>query len=203
MGIAPQNNGGENKEHTGNSPVRECQAKLPPGWYIAAWFWDIESGGLPTEVRGHGSAHEQFAGIDAGDDGHPAHTTPNSGGQAHFSDLAQAPIHLAQAPIQVSCTGIMKSPPLPGSRTPPGLRRGLPVASDSQEATPRVIPTRALSSRSKIVGRRVLGDHCIQHELDAVAQMSDHGSSGFDWVLSCDGLKDGPVCLVGEEHPAD
>jgi hypothetical protein len=34
--------------------ARECQAKLPPGWYIAAWFWDIESGDLPTDQRGHG-----------------------------------------------------------------------------------------------------------------------------------------------------
>src|ERR1700728_3496528 len=49
--------------------VRECQAKLPPGWYIAAWFWDIESGGLPTDQRGHGSAHEQFAGIGIPRDG--------------------------------------------------------------------------------------------------------------------------------------
>ena len=49
--------------------VRECQAKLPPGWYIAAWFWDIESGGLPTEQRGHGSAHEQFPGIGIPRDG--------------------------------------------------------------------------------------------------------------------------------------
>ena len=49
--------------------VRECQAKLPPGWYIAAWFWDIESGGLPTEARGHGTAHEQFTGIGLPRDG--------------------------------------------------------------------------------------------------------------------------------------
>jgi site-specific DNA recombinase len=49
--------------------VRECQAKLPPGWYIAVWFWDIESGGLPTEARGHGSAHEQFPGIGIPRDG--------------------------------------------------------------------------------------------------------------------------------------
>jgi hypothetical protein len=49
--------------------VRECQAKLPPGWYIAAWFWDIESGGLPTDQRGHGSGHEQFADIGIPRDG--------------------------------------------------------------------------------------------------------------------------------------
>src|SRR6266571_2969622 len=25
--------------------AREVQAKLPPGWFIAAWFWDIEAAG--------------------------------------------------------------------------------------------------------------------------------------------------------------
>src|SRR5262249_20634362 len=38
--------------------AREAQAKLPRGWFIAAWFWDIESGGLDLEQRGHGTAHE-------------------------------------------------------------------------------------------------------------------------------------------------
>lgn len=38
--------------------AREVQAKLPPGWFIAAWFWDIESGGLDLEQRGHGTAHQ-------------------------------------------------------------------------------------------------------------------------------------------------
>jgi site-specific DNA recombinase len=49
--------------------ARECQAKLSAGWYIAAWFWDIESGGLPTDQRGHGSAHQQFADIGIPRDG--------------------------------------------------------------------------------------------------------------------------------------
>jgi resolvase-like protein len=40
--------------------AREVQAKLPPGWFIAAWFWDIESGGLDLEQRGHGTAHEHL-----------------------------------------------------------------------------------------------------------------------------------------------
>ena len=40
-----------------------------PGWYIAAWFWDIESGGLDIEQRGHGTAHEQFAAIGIPRDG--------------------------------------------------------------------------------------------------------------------------------------
>ena len=40
--------------------VRECEAKLPPGMFIAAYYWDIESGGLDIAARGHGTAHEQF-----------------------------------------------------------------------------------------------------------------------------------------------
>ncbi len=40
--------------------VRSVQEKAPPGSFIAAWFWDIESGGLDLEARGHGSAHEKF-----------------------------------------------------------------------------------------------------------------------------------------------
>jgi site-specific DNA recombinase len=38
--------------------AREVQAKLPPGWFISAWFWDVESGGLDLEQRGHGTAHQ-------------------------------------------------------------------------------------------------------------------------------------------------
>jgi site-specific DNA recombinase len=38
--------------------AREVQEKLPPGWFIGAWFWDIESGGLDLEQRGHGDAHQ-------------------------------------------------------------------------------------------------------------------------------------------------
>lgn len=38
--------------------VRSSQAALPPGWFIAAWYWDVESGGLDIEQRGHGTAHQ-------------------------------------------------------------------------------------------------------------------------------------------------
>jgi site-specific DNA recombinase len=62
--------------------ARECQAKLPQGWYIAAWFWDIESGGLPTEARGHGDAHEQFTGIGL----------PRDGGLADLLTEAASPV---------------------------------------------------------------------------------------------------------------
>src|SRR5215471_19310644 len=40
--------------------ARSAQEGAPPGSFIAAWFWDIESGGLDLEARGHGSAHERF-----------------------------------------------------------------------------------------------------------------------------------------------
>jgi site-specific DNA recombinase len=38
--------------------LREVQDKLPPGWFIAAHYWDIESGGMDLDKRGHGTAHE-------------------------------------------------------------------------------------------------------------------------------------------------
>src|SRR5215469_3729131 len=38
--------------------VRSAQEKAPAGSFIAAWYWDIESGGLDLEQRGHGTAHE-------------------------------------------------------------------------------------------------------------------------------------------------
>jgi hypothetical protein len=40
--------------------ARCAQEKAPPGSFIAAWFWDIESGGMDLEQRGRGSVHERF-----------------------------------------------------------------------------------------------------------------------------------------------
>src|SRR5215467_13803254 len=60
--------------------AREVQAKLPPGWFIAAWFWDIESGGLDLEQRGHGTAHQ---GVDVG--------LPRDGGLAALLAEAAGP----------------------------------------------------------------------------------------------------------------
>ena len=56
------------------------QEKAPPGSFIAAWFWDIESGGLDIEQRGHGTAHERF---DVG--------IPRDGGIADLLAEAAAP----------------------------------------------------------------------------------------------------------------
>ena len=60
--------------------AREVQAKLPPGWFIAVWFWDIESGGLDIEQRGHGTAHQ---GVDVG--------LPRDGGLAALLAEAAGP----------------------------------------------------------------------------------------------------------------
>src|SRR5215472_17208096 len=32
--------------------------RLPAGWFIAAHFWDVESGGLELEQRGHGTGYD-------------------------------------------------------------------------------------------------------------------------------------------------
>ena len=37
--------------------IRTCQAWLPAGWYIAGYYWDIESGGLDLEDRSQGHAY--------------------------------------------------------------------------------------------------------------------------------------------------
>jgi hypothetical protein len=42
---------------------------LPPGFFISCYFWDIESGGLAIDQRGHGRVREQFADIGIPRDG--------------------------------------------------------------------------------------------------------------------------------------
>jgi hypothetical protein len=61
--------------------VRSSQEKLPPGWFFAAWYWDIESGGLDLEARGHGSLHELV----------PEIGIPRDGGLADLLAEAHAP----------------------------------------------------------------------------------------------------------------
>ncbi len=41
--------------------LTNCEAALPEGWRITAWFWDIESGRMALERRGRGHAHERIA----------------------------------------------------------------------------------------------------------------------------------------------
>jgi DNA invertase Pin-like site-specific DNA recombinase len=40
--------------------LANCEAALPDGWEIVAWFWDIESGRTALERRGRGDAHERI-----------------------------------------------------------------------------------------------------------------------------------------------
>ena len=42
--------------------IRAARAWLPAGWFITAWYWDIESGGLDLEARGRGQAWRAFTG---------------------------------------------------------------------------------------------------------------------------------------------
>jgi site-specific DNA recombinase len=60
--------------------ARACAGKLPAGWEITAWFWDVESGGLDLDARGHGTGHH---GIDPG--------IPRDGGMADLLAEAQSP----------------------------------------------------------------------------------------------------------------
>ena len=63
-----------------NRQLREVRDKLPPGWFIAAHYWDIESGGLDLDQRGHGTAHQH---VDVG--------IPRDGGMADLLAEAAGP----------------------------------------------------------------------------------------------------------------
>jgi hypothetical protein len=63
-----------------NRQLRGVKEKLPPGWFIAASFWDIESGGMDLEARGHASTHQQ---VDTG--------IPRDGGMATLLTEAGGP----------------------------------------------------------------------------------------------------------------
>ena len=62
--------------------VRSCQAVLPAGWFIAAWYWDIESGALDLEARSQGEAYRRFA----------AAGIPRDGGMADLLAEAATPV---------------------------------------------------------------------------------------------------------------
>jgi hypothetical protein len=40
--------------------LASCEAALPEGWRLTAWFWDIESGRMALERRGRSNAHERI-----------------------------------------------------------------------------------------------------------------------------------------------
>ncbi len=61
--------------------IRSVRDWLPAGWFIAAVYWDIESGAIDLEQRSQGEAYKQFA--DAG--------IPRDGGMADLLTEAKAP----------------------------------------------------------------------------------------------------------------
>jgi site-specific DNA recombinase len=65
-----------------NRQIRSCQDWLPAGWYVAGYYWDVESGGLDIEQRGQGEAWRPFA----------AAGVPRDGGLADLLTEAKAPL---------------------------------------------------------------------------------------------------------------
>ena len=61
--------------------LRSAKAWLPPGWFLSAVYWDIESGGIDLEARSQGTAYQAFT--DAG--------IPRDGGMADLLHEATAP----------------------------------------------------------------------------------------------------------------
>jgi len=62
--------------------LRSCQDWLPAGWYVAGYYWDIESGGLDLEQRSQGGAWQPFAAVGV----------PRDGGLADLLAEAAAPL---------------------------------------------------------------------------------------------------------------
>jgi len=62
--------------------LRACQDWLPPGWFTAAVYWDIESGGLDLEARSQTDTYRAFT--DMG--------IPRDGGLADLLTEAAAPV---------------------------------------------------------------------------------------------------------------
>ncbi len=64
-----------------NRQLRAARDWLPPGWFLAAIYWDIESGGIDLEQRSQGQAYKEFT--DAG--------LPRDGGMADLLREAASP----------------------------------------------------------------------------------------------------------------
>jgi site-specific DNA recombinase len=61
--------------------IRSVRDWLPAGWFIAAVYWDIESGAIDLEQRSQGNAYQAFASSDL----------PRDGGLADLLTEAKAP----------------------------------------------------------------------------------------------------------------
>jgi site-specific DNA recombinase len=60
---------------------RSCEEWLPQGWYVAGFYWDVESGAIDLEDRSRTASHEQFT----------AAGLPRDGGMAELLEEAAAP----------------------------------------------------------------------------------------------------------------
>jgi site-specific DNA recombinase len=63
------------------APALTCEEWLPPGWYVAGFYWDVESGAIDIEDRSRTASHEQFT----------AAGLPRDGGMAELLEEAAAP----------------------------------------------------------------------------------------------------------------
>ena len=61
--------------------IRSCNEWLPAGWRVTACYWDVESGGIDLDQRGHSEAWRPFA--EAG--------IPRDGGIADLISEAKSP----------------------------------------------------------------------------------------------------------------
>jgi hypothetical protein len=86
--------------------ITSAREWLPEGFYITGYYWDIESGGLDLEARGHAGNHQPF--VDKG--------LPRDGGLADL--LAQArsgqPPFAAVVCEDIECRRSGNSPALRG-----------------------------------------------------------------------------------------
>jgi site-specific DNA recombinase len=76
--------------------VRRAEERLPEGFYIARYYWDVESGGTDLDLRSQSAAWQQYAGAGV----------PRDGGMAEL----RAAIASGQAPFAaVICENIERS----------------------------------------------------------------------------------------------
>jgi site-specific DNA recombinase len=119
---------------------RLCEEWLPAGWYVAAWYWDVESGAIDLEDRSLTTSHEPFT----------AAGLPRDGGMADLLAEAAAPEPRFSAVI---CEDIERS----GRDTFNALKlerelsdQGVPLfATDEPASVQEVSPTTVLVRRVK------------------------------------------------------
>jgi DNA invertase Pin-like site-specific DNA recombinase len=165
--------------------VRACQAWLPPGWYVAGYYWDIESGSLDLEDRSQGEAYRQFvaAGI------------PRDGGMADLLTEAQSPLPRFAA---VVCEDIERSArdTFNALKLEKKLsRQGIPLfATDEPASIERINATTVLVRRVK---QGVAEWYRLQLKEKAWKGLEEHALAGWNCGPA-------PYGYLGERvpHPA-